>query len=160
MHTKTFIVGEFYTGMNRSEYRRGSISEKKFWRFFLWLLVIVIVFTLLDTFVHAFFEPLEIYYYPIPSAFMFISTSPLFWYAVGKLVGTTIMGSLLFFLVKRIDNLQGKVLTFTLIIVALIEVRYILSGYYSLTWDTYNVINHFITLYIPTYIVFKKTKCV
>lgn len=134
--------------------------KKRFWKFFLWLLVIVGVFTLLDTLVHAFYEPLEIYYYPIPGAFKFISTLPLFWYAMGKIAGTTIMGSLLFFLIKRIKNLQAKVLTFTLIIVVLIEVRYMLSGYYALRWDLYNMANHFITLYIPTYFVFKKSKCV
>ena len=70
------------------------------------------------------------------------------------------MGSLLFFLIKRIKSLQGKVLAFTIIIVILIEVRYMLSGQYELTWDLYNAINHLITLYIPTYFVFKKTKCV
>lgn len=133
---------------------------KKFWRFFFWLLVIVAVFTFLDTVVHAFYEPLEIYYYPIPEAFKFISTLPLFWYAVGKFVGTTVMGSLLFFLVKRIKSFQGKVLTFTLIIVILIEVRYMLSGYYALRWDFFNMINHFVDLYIPTYFVFKKARCV
>ena len=139
----------------------SKINRKKnFGRFFLWLLLIVAIFTLLDTLVHAFFEPLEIYYYPIPDSFKFISTSPLFWYAVGKFVGTTIMGSLLFFLIKRIKSLQGKVLAFTIIIVILIEVRYMLSGQYELTWDLYNAINHLITLYIPTYFVFKKTKCV
>ncbi|MEK6871401.1 MAG: hypothetical protein AABX16_00690, partial [Nanoarchaeota archaeon] len=132
----------------------------KFFTFFLWLLVIVAIFTILDTLVHAFFEPLEIYYYPIPNAFKFISTSYLFWYAVGKLVGTTIMGSILFFLIKRIKNLRAKVLTFTIIIVILIEIRYMLSGDYSTRWDLYNMINHFIMLYIPAYVVFKKTNCV
>src|SRR3989344_7136065 len=130
-------------------------SKKGFWRFFLWLLVIVFAFTCLDAIVHAFFEPLEIYYYPIPEDFRFISDSPLFWYAVGKFVGTTIMGSLLFFLIKRINSIQGKILTFTIIIVILIEIRYILSGQYGGLWDFYNMINHFITLYIPTYFVFK-----
>jgi len=134
--------------------------NKKFWRFFLWLLVIVFSFTILDALVHAFYEPLEVYYYPIPESLKFISTSPLFWYAIGKIVGTTIMGSFLFFFIRRIKNLQGKVLSFTLIIMILIEVRYMLSGYYSLRWDFYNMINHFITLYIPTYFVFRKTKCV
>ena len=135
-------------------------QPKKFFKFFLWLLVIVAIFTALDTLVHAFFEPLEIYYYPIPDAFRFISTSYLFWYAFGKVWGTTLMGSALFFLIKRIKNLQAKVLTFTLIIVILIEIRYILSGNYATSWDLYNMINHFIALYIPTYVVFKKTQCV
>ena len=139
--------------------KKGN-SEKKFWRFFLWLLVIVAIFTLLDTLVHAFYEPLEIYYYPIIESLKFISANPLFWYAVGKFVSATIMGSLLFFLIKRIKNLHGKVLTFTLIIVILIEVRYIISGQYSGRWDLYNMINHFITLYIPTYVIFKRAKCV
>lgn len=135
-------------------------SKKMFWRFFICLLLIVAIFTLLDTLIHAFYEPLEIYYYPIIPALKFISTSPLFWYAVGKFVGTIIMGSLLFFLVKRLNSIQGKILTFTIIIVILIEIRYILSGQYGGLWDFYNMINHFITLYIPTYFVFKKTKCV
>ena len=131
-----------------------------FWKFFLNVLIIAFVFTLLDAFVHAFFEPLEIYYYPIPDAFKFISTNSLLWYAIGKFAGTTIIGSLLFFFIKRIKNLQGKAWAFTLIIVVLLEVRYMLSGQYTLKWDLYNVINHIITLYIPTYFVFKKTKCV
>ena len=137
-----------------------SSRKPTFWKFLPWLLLIVFMFTLLDTLVHAFYEPLEIYYYPIIESLKFISDNFLFWYAVGKVVGTTVMGSLLFFLVKRIKSLQGKVLTFTIIIVLLIEVRYILSGAYSGLWDFYNVINHFITLYIPTYFVFKRTKCV
>ncbi len=145
----------------KKRFSQSSKRQKKtFWRFFPWLLVIVAVFTLLDTLVHAFYEPLEIYYYPIIDSLKFISTSPLFWYAVGKILGTTIMGSLLFFLIKRIQNLQAKVLAFTVIIVILIEVRYMLSGYYTMRWDFYNMINHFITLYIPTYFVFKKTKCI
>ena len=123
-------------------------------------MLIVILFTILDTLVHAFFEPLEIYYYLIPQFLKFISTSYLFWYAMGKLAGTTIMGSILFFAVRRIKNLQAKVLTFTIVIVILIEVRYMLSGYYELRWDFYNMINHFIALYIPTYFIFKKAKCV
>ncbi len=140
--------------------RLNKSPEKGFWRFFLWLLVIVALFTFLDTLVHAFYEPLGIYYYPIPEALKFISTTTLFWYAVGKIIGTTIMGSVLFFLVKRIKKFQWKVLSFTFMIVILIEVRYMLSGYYSLEWDLYNMVNHFITLYIPTYFVFKKTQCV
>lgn len=143
-----------------SKNKFNKTNKKRFGTFFLWLLLIVAVFTFLDTLVHAFYEPLEIYYYPIPAVFSFISTSPLFWYAMGKFGGTIIMGSLLFFLVKRIKNLQGKVFAFTMIIVILIEVRYMFSGYYSLRWDLYNMINHFITLYIPTYFVFKKTNCV
>ncbi len=136
------------------------VRKSTFWRFLPWLLLIVLIFTLLDTLVHAFYEPLEIYYYPIPKSLEFISNSPLAWYAFGKVWGTILMGSALFFLVRKIKPLQGKVLTFTVIIVLLIEVRYIISGAYSGLWDFYNMINHFITLYIPTYFVFKKTKCV
>ena len=97
-----------------------SSRKPTFWKFLPWLLLIVFMFTLLDTLVHAFYEPLEIYYYPIIESLKFISDDFLFWYAVGKVVGTTVMGSLLFFLVKRIKSLQGKVLTFTIIIVLLI----------------------------------------
>ena len=159
---KPFILQKQSNNMKKRHIEAEYYKEpkKKFGRFFLWLLVIVAVFTMLDTIVHAFYEPLEIYYYPIIGSLKFISSSFLFWYAVGKFVGTTIMGSLLFFLIKRIKSLQGKVLAFTLVIVFLIEVRYMLSGYYSGKWDLYNMINHFITLYIPTYFVFKKTKCV
>lgn len=132
--------------------------KKGFWKYFVWLLLVVLLFTAIDAIIHLTFEPLEIYYYPIPSFLLFITSNPTFWYAIGKFFGTTIIGILIYSLIKRIKNYKLAVLIFTVIITALLEVRYILSGYYTPVWHIYNFIQHTIVLYLAAYLVFKKSK--
>ena len=131
-----------------------------FLKYFLWIIVIVALFTAIDFAVHSMVDYLEIYYYPIPQSLMFVSESPLVWYAIGKFFGATIIGALLFPIVKRIPKLWAKSLVFTLVIIVLLEVRYILSGYYGNLWHLYNFIQHGIALFAVSYIVFWKTKAV
>lgn len=129
-------------------------KEIKFGRYFLWLLLIDIIFTLGDWIVHYTVESLEVYYYPIPDAFLFISANPLFWYAVGKFAATLIIGAILFFFVRKGKSDWSRALILTLPIIILMEVRYILGGYYTSEWHIYNAINHFIILYVASWIVF------
>ncbi len=132
--------------------------KNKFWNYFLWLLLIVLIFTAIDALVHATVGYLEIYYYPIPASLSFISTNPLFWYAFGKFFGSIIIGILIYPLVKRINSYWLKILVFSLSITILLEIRYMLSGYYAITWDLLNFLQHTITLYIVSYLIFLKSK--
>src|SRR3989344_6847033 len=101
-----------------------------FWRYFKWLLLIDVFFTGIDAVIHYAVEALEVYSYPIPNAFLFISTNPLFWYAVGKFVATLIFGAMLFYFVKKGKSNFTRALILTLPIIILMELRYILSGNY------------------------------
>ncbi len=133
-------------------------KEVKFGRYFLWLLLIDIIFTLGDWIVHYSVESLEVYAYPIPDAFLFISTSPLFWYAVGKFVATLIMGAVLFFFVRKGKKDWSRALILAIPVIILMEVRYIISGSYTNEWHVYNTINHFVILYAASWIVFHFSK--
>jgi len=126
--------------------------------FFLSLLIISLIFTLADLFLHYTLESIEIYYYPIPEFLKFISTSSLIWYGIGKFFGTIILGLLLYPLIKKIKSYKLKILLFTLIIVIILEVRYLISGYYDSIWHTINFINHFIVLFVSSYYIFKIRK--
>ena len=123
------------------------------------VILISVIFTIIDALIHYVTEALEIYYYPIPAFLLTISSSPLFWYAIGKFVGTIIMGIIiLMFLTRTKLKLISGTFIFALIIIILLEVRYILSGYYSNTWHVYNTIMHSVVLFVTSYIVFLKTK--
>jgi hypothetical protein len=145
-------------GMKKAE--GGRRKDNGFWHFFLWLVVVVMLFTIIDSIIHATVEFLEVYSYPIPHVLEFISTSPLFWYAMGKFFGTVIIGSLLYSLVKHIRNYPVAILVFSVIITVLLEIRYIVSGDYSSTWHLANFLQHTIALYVVSYLVFKKTKSI
>ena len=132
--------------------------KNRFWKYFLWLIVIVAIFTLVDLILHYSIEYLEIYYYPIPNFLKFISDSPLIWYGIGKFIGSFIIGLLCYPLLKKIKGNLKKSLALTTITIILLEARYILSGYYTLSWDFFNAINHFIVLFICSYFVFSKSK--
>ncbi len=129
-----------------------------FWKYFLWLILIVLVFTIIDYIVHYFVEFLEVYYYPIPASLKFISDKPLVWYAFGKFFGSIIIGLLCYPLLKRIKSTLGKSLVLTAIVVILLEVRYMISGYYGTLWHLANFVNHSAALFIVSYLVFWKTR--
>ena len=78
----------------KNEKKRGI----KFWKYFLWIVIITVIFTAIDAFIHANFQTFEIYYYPIPKFLLGISNVPLFWYVIGKFFSTIIFGTLLFYL--------------------------------------------------------------
>ena len=134
------------------------MSGVGFWRYFKWLLLIDIFFTGIDAVIHYAVEALEVYSYPIPNAFLFISTNPLFWYAVGKFVATLIFGAMLFYFVKKGKSNFTRALILTLPIIILMELRYILSGNYDTQWHIYNTIMHFVVLLASSYVVFLKSK--
>lgn len=113
--------------------------------------LISVVFTILDTLVHYFYEPLEIYYYPFH---FFGVQSALANYAMSKLVSTTILLFILFFLFSKTKlNKYIQYSLITLIVVILLELRYIIGGYYTSTWHFLNFINHYLTLLAAIYLV-------
>ncbi|MEK6914092.1 MAG: hypothetical protein AABW83_00420 [Nanoarchaeota archaeon] len=132
--------------------------KKRFLRYFFWLILIVFIFTIIDLVLHYSIEYLEIYYYPIPNFLKFISDSPTIWYGIGKFLGSFIIGILCYPLLIKIKYNLNKSLTLTVITVLLLEARYILSGYYTISWDLFNAINHFIVLFICSYFIFSKFK--
>ena len=134
------------------------MKKTNFWRYLIWVAVIVALFTAIDFIVHFTVDYLGVYYYPIPQSLKFISETPLVWYAIGKFLGAVVIGALLFPIVKRIPKLWAKSFVFTIIIISLLEVRYILSGYYGNLWHVYNFIQHGIALLVVSYLVFWKTK--
>lgn len=108
-------------------------------------------FTILDALVHYFYEPLEIYYYPYK---YFGVQSPLLNYAMSKLVASTVILFILFYLFAKTDwNPYVRYGLITLILVGLLEIRYIISGRYDAQWHVLNFINHFLTLSISLYLV-------
>ena len=130
----------------------GKAKIKKAW-VLLASFLISAVFTLLDSLVHYFYEPLEIYYYPFH---FFGVQSALANYAASKLISSTILLFILFYIFSRIKlskNIQYNLIT--LIVVILLELRYIVSGYYTPTWHILNFINHYLTLVIGIYLVKK-----
>ena len=124
----------------------------------MWLLLIVFAFVIVDAIVHLTFKPLEVYYYPIPSFLLFISSVPLFWYVIGKIIGTIILGALAYPVLKRIKGNLWKSVGFTLFIIILLEVRYALTGYYGWIWHEYNLINHGVAFFVISYLVFRYGK--
>lgn len=111
------------------------------------------VFTGLDTLVHYFFEPLELYHYPIR---LLGIQSPLINYAISKLASSTVLLFVLLYIVAKLE--WKKVIEYQIVIITLIlmlEVRYILGGYYTAEWHILNFINHYVTLSIGVYLVAK-----
>lgn len=118
--------------------------------------VISLLFTFGDFLVHYLYKGLEVSYYSIPSPLLKISSSPLLWYVIGKFITTIILGFiLLLFLINTNLKSYIKYYIFTSVIVIFLEVRYIISGYYSFFWHVLNIINHSIILFIVTFIVLK-----
>jgi len=134
------------------------MNSPRFLRYFTWLVVISVLFTGIDALIHANVEALEVYSYPIPSFLLGVSSSPLFWYAVGKFVATLIFGSILFYFVKKGKTNFTRALILALPIIILMEIRYIISGNYATQWHIYNTIMHFVVLLLSSWIVFWKTK--
>ena len=113
--------------------------------------LIALVFTVLDGLVHAFYEPLEIHEYPIH---FFWIQSPLINYAISKLLASSVLLFIMFYLFAKTSLSKNKQYVWmTLILVALLEIRYIVSGHYTTTWHVLNVINHLVTLAIGMFVV-------
>lgn len=109
------------------------------------------LFTLLDGLVHYFYEPLEIYDYPIH--FLGIQ-SPLVNYALSKWVSSTVLLFVLFYLFAETRlGARSQYTVIALIIVALLEIRYVLGGHYTPTWHVLNLVNHTLTLLLSIHLV-------
>ena len=123
------------------------------------IILAALAFTLIDGLIHYFVEALEVYYYPIPSFLQSISTWPLFWYAVAKFFATIVLSLIILpFLLRRKWKFGVKVLAYAFIIIALLEIRYLISGYYGSEWHIYNTIMHFIVLFVSSWAIFKAFK--
>jgi len=108
-------------------------------------------FTILDSLVHYFYEGLEIYYYPFH---FFGIQSALTNYAMSKLVSSTIILFILFYVFSKTKiNKHVQYNLITLIVVVLLEIRYIMGGYYTNIWHILNFINHYLSLIIGIYLV-------
>lgn len=120
------------------------------------ILGITIIFTALDVLVHNFVNFLTIDRYSIFNFLIQISDNPLLWYATGKFLATLVFG---FIVLLFLNNLKLKTwmsaLIFTSIIVVLLEIRYSFTGIYPITWIVFNIVNHFVILYIVSYVIFK-----
>jgi len=136
----------------------NTSKSPRFWSYFGWLLVIDVLFTGVDAIFHATVEAIEVYSYPIPESLLFLSANPLLWYAVGKFIGTLIIGSLLFFFVKKGGSTLSRTLILSIPLVLLLEGRYMLSGDYDSQWHVLNTIMHFCVLSVSTYLVFQKSR--
>lgn len=130
------------------------MQKVDFKKYFFWLFIIDIFFTLGDFIFHETIELLEVYSYPIPTSLLWISTSPLFWYSVGKFVATLIIGSLIFFWVRKGKNTLSRTLILSVPVVLLMEGRYLISGMYGAEWHVWNTVMHFCVLTFVTYVIF------
>ena len=126
---------------------------------FISLILIALIFTLLDLLFHYFIEYLTIYQYPI--FIPFISESSLFWYSIGKLLTTLIVGSMLLLFFKKTKiNYNSKLLIFTTIITFLLQIRYILikNVYYTMTWHLAVLALHWVLLYAASRLSLKRNE--
>lgn len=123
------------------------------------ILLVTIIFTALDALVHATVEALEVYHYPIPAWGTGISTSPLFWYAVGKFVATFIISSIAVPLIRRWSVHPAlRAFLYTFVVITILEVRYLISGAYGNTWHIYNTLMHTTILFLTSLLVYRKMK--
>ena len=111
------------------------------------LLLVALVFTLVDGFVHYSFDILALEGYG--GNLGYSEDAILVMYVAGKFLGTLIIGylALLFLSAMRIRN---KSLWFTAIIVGILETRYFLSGDYSNQWHLLNLALHSTVLYFTS----------
>lgn len=126
-------------------------------KFIFSVIIISLIFTLIDALFHLSFEALEVYSYALPNFLFSLHLPASFWYAIGKFIGTTIIGLIVLIVLSK-TNLKGKIKTtvFTVIIIVLLEFRYYISRDYSNSWHAYNMAVHFIVLLVISHFIFKK----
>lgn len=117
-------------------------------KIFLMSLIATTLFVLADGLIH-FFTPLKVISY----RYSFLPFSPLTLYIIGKYIGTFIMFFLLLWIFSK-TKIRGfaRYSLITLIIVSLLELRYILDPYYGIFWHIINFISHYIELLGSIYI--------
>ncbi len=117
-------------------------------------LLIAILFTFSDWIFHYFVSYLYIDEYAEPQFLLNIFNNPLFWYSIGKFLGTVILGSLVLFSASKKKlgiYLQSVILT--LIVVIPLQIRYITVYNYSFMWHVYVILLHMILLYLSSILI-------
>ena len=113
-------------------------------KIFLTSLIATTLFVFIDALIH-FFTPLKV----ISSKYSIIPfiNNPLALYIIGKFIVTFIMLSLLLLLLSKakLKELTGYSVI-TLLIVSLLELRYMFDPYYGILWHAINFISHYIEL--------------
>ena len=108
--------------------------------------IIASIFTFLDTLVHTLFSPLEITYYPFN---WFTITNALYNYSISKFIATFVFFIIALYICKKLKFKKPAFnLVSGLILISLLELRYIYSGYYTTQFHIFNFINHAIILVI------------
>ncbi|MBS3075795.1 hypothetical protein J4429_05040 [Candidatus Pacearchaeota archaeon] len=115
----------------------GKKDIKKIVYSFLIILLIILLFTLGDYFMHLLKDE-----YSVPS-----------YYFKNKLIFGTIIGSFVFIFIRKM-NLLKKSLIFSLLISIFLQIRYFLEGY-SKDFVFLFLFIHFLILFITSLIIFK-----
>ncbi len=116
---------------------KDKLNFKNLAFIFLAVLLIILIFTFLDFLVHQLKEE-----YSVPS-----------YYFRNKIISGTIIGFIAS-LVLRKEKLFPKTLMFSLIISALLQIRYFLEGY-SLKFVIEFLVFHFVILFVVSLLIFK-----
>ena len=118
----------------------------KFPNYLIFSLLASAIFTALDSLVHIFIPYLKIVSYKYNFLF-FLNAPPIVPYAIGKFIGTTIMLIVLLYLFSKMKS-YWKYSIMALIVVAILEFRYMLDPYYSMLWHLFNLLMHIIILMV------------
>lgn len=122
------------------------------------LVLISLIFTLIDYMLHDAIDFLAVTYYSIPSQFVYLGYSPLVWYAIGKFLGTILLGLIGLYIIPKFKvGRRYKALFLTLLIVLPLQLRYLYGGYYTPNWHIAVLLLHFFILY-PTINYFIKRR--
>ncbi len=124
------------------------MAKYKINRLILPLVLISLIFTLIDYMLHDAIDFLAVTYYPIPSQFVYLDYSPLVWYAIGKFIGTIVLGAIGLYIIPKFKaTRQYKTLSLTLFIILPLQLRYLYGWYYTTNWHILVLLLHFFILY-------------
>ena len=122
------------------------MPKSKFSKYLAFSVIASSIFTLIDLLIHLFTPYFKIVSYKY-SFLSFLDAPPIVPYAIGKFIGTAIMLIVLFYLFSKMKS-YWKYSIMTLIVVAILEFRYMLDPYYSMLWHLFNLLMHIITLMV------------
>ncbi|MBI2629839.1 hypothetical protein HYW76_01935 [Candidatus Pacearchaeota archaeon] len=113
------------------------------------------IFTLIDWFFHYLIPFLNISYFAERQFLLEAYNNPLFWYSIGKFVFSVIIGIiiLLFAYNSKIKN-KFLALIYTLLIVIIIQLRYVYTNAYGILWNLIVLLLHIAILYLASLITF------
>lgn len=112
------------------------------------------IFTLIDWFFHYIIPFLSISYFAEREILLNAYNNPLFWYSIGKFIFSFIIGIiiLLFTYNSQIKN-KFLALIYTLIIVIMLQLRYIYTNAYGISWNLIVLLLHIVILYSVSFII-------